>query len=93
MSKPTSLRLPDKLFGALNGEARRRAVPFADFVRACLERGLYAETMTHTCLREAHIAAVYETRNLIRRLVASRSPKDVSEARVEAELQMQEERS
>lgn len=93
MSKPTSLRLPDKIFAALSAESRRRGVPFPDFTRACLERGLYAEMMTHSCLREAHITAVYETRNLLRRLVAARSQKDVIEARVEAELQMQEERS
>jgi len=49
--------------------------------------------MTHSCLREAHIAAVYETRNLLRRLVAARSQKDVIEARVEAEIQMKEERA
>ncbi len=93
MSRPTSLRLPDKLFAALSAESRRRGVPFPDFTRACLERGLYAETMTHSFLREAHIVAVYETRNLLRRLVAARSQKDVIEARVEAELQMKEERS
>jgi hypothetical protein len=92
MSKPTSLRLPDKLFGALTAEARRRGVPFPDFTRLVLERGLWLES-TKGAMRESHAAAIYETRNLLRRLVVARSHKDALEARAEAEQLAREERT
>jgi hypothetical protein len=45
MSKPTSLRLPDRLFACLSAEARHRGVPLADLDRVCLERGLWMDSI------------------------------------------------
>ena len=91
MSQPVSLRLDDKLHAVLRSEAGRRRIPFADFVRVCIERGLWIDGVHESGLRQSHLAALYESRNLLRRLVSARSPKDAAEAQAEALAQAKEE--
>jgi len=93
MSHPISLRLDEKLHAALRGEAARRRVPFADFVRNCISHGIWQETVHASSSRDSHVVALYESRNLLRRLVSARSPQDAAEAHLEAVRQVKEEQA
>ena len=93
MSQPISLRLDEKLHAALRGEAARRRVPFADFVRTCISHGIWHETVRGSTMQVSHATALYESRNLLRRLVSARSPQDAAEAHLEAVRQVNEEQA
>src|ERR1700687_5834333 len=85
-----TLRVPVELAEEINRRARIKGVPYADYYRLLIERGLLLESVELAMEKPTPPAywrlceAVLETRNILRSLAAAREHSTIPKAQLQA---------